>query len=192
MTDLRHDDVARIDPELEADLGAEFPLRGDQLEAEAAAARTELEAAQAEAAANLETAQRLQAELENFRKRVVRDQADAVKRAGERVVVALLPIVDNLERALAHAGDSDPDLHAGVEMVLGQLLDVLAKEGVEQLDPQGEPFDAMLHQAVGQKEDVSVADSTVAEVFQKGYEMHGRVIRPAMVVVTTGGPAREE
>ncbi|MDY0087940.1 MAG: nucleotide exchange factor GrpE [Coriobacteriia bacterium] len=173
-----------IDPELESDLGAEFEMRGDQLAAE-------LEEAREEAARNLETAQRVQAEFDNFRKRMARDHTDAVKRAGERIVAHLLPIVDNLERAIDHseASGGDSDVLAGVEMVLGQLLDVLAKEGVQQVDPSGQQFDPLKHQAVGQKEDPAVPEGTVVEVYQKGYDMHGRTIRSAMVVVAAGGPA---
>lgn len=173
-----------LDPELESDLGAEFEMRGDQLTAE-------LEEARADAARNLETAQRAQAEFDNFRKRMTRDHADAVKRAGERIVNHLLPVVDNLERAIEHAATAGghSDVLSGVEMVLGQLLDVLGKEGVEQIDPTGQQFDALKHQAVGQKEDPEVPEGTVVEVYQKGYDMHGRNIRAAMVIVATGGPA---
>ena len=182
---VEHDET--FDPELEEDLGAEFEFRGDQLDAA-------LEEARAEAARHLETAQRVQAEFENFRKRMNREQVDATKRAGERIVVALLPVVDNLERAIDHALEqgSDKEFLSGVEMVLGQLRDILEREGVEAADPLGAPFDAHLHQAVGQTEDLEVAEGTVVEVFQKGYVMHGRVVRSAMVIVATGGPAPKE
>ncbi|MDZ4063620.1 MAG: nucleotide exchange factor GrpE [Coriobacteriia bacterium] len=175
-----------FDPKLEEDLGAEFELRGDRL-------ADDLEAAREEAAKNLDMAQRAQAEFDNFRKRMVREQHDAIARAGQRIVENLLPAIDNLERAIDHAtAGSDSDLLAGVEMVLGQLLDVLAKEGATPLDPFGSQFDALKHQAVGSKEDTDVAEGTVIEVYQKGYEMHGRVIRSAMVVVATGGPSAPE
>lgn len=175
-----------LDPELVSDLGPELEMRGDQLLAE-------LEEARAEAARNLEAAQRAQAEFENFRKRMSRDHAEAVKRAGERIIANLLPVVDNLERAIDHvtAGGDRNDLLSGVEMVLGQMLDVLAKEGVEQVDPFGQPFDALKHQAVGQKEDPEVPEGTVVEVYHKGYELHGRTIRSAAVIVSTGGPHSE-
>ncbi len=184
MTDR---DYNEADPELTTDLGAEFEYRGDQLDAA-------LEEAKAEAALNLETAKRIQAEFENYRKRMVREQTDAVKRAGERIVLELIPVVDNLERAIDHATAEaiGKELLTGVEMVLGQMLDILAKEGTEQVDPIGQPFDVNKHQAVGQKEEPEAFDGTVVEVYQKGYEMHGRVIRPAMVIVATGGPAAEE
>ncbi len=187
MADHEDRDEMPLDPELEDDLGAELEMRGDQLMAE-------LEIARKEAAHNLETAQRVQAEFENYRKRIARDHADAMKRAGERIVGHLLPVVDSLERAIDHvtAGGDTDDLLSGVEMVHGQLLDVLAKEGVVQIDPFGEPFDTLKHQAVGQKEDPELPEGTVVEIYQKGYEMHGRVVRPASVVVATGGPAAEE
>jgi molecular chaperone GrpE len=178
---------APLDPELETDLGAELDLRGDQLQAE-------LEAARQEAAEHLETAQRVRAEFENYRKRVARDQAEMAARAGERIIGELLPVLDNLERAIDHvtAGGDLKQLLQGVEMVHKQMLGVLAKEGVEVIDPFGQPFDPAQHQAVGQREDASVPEGTVVEVYQKGYSLAGRVIRPAMVVVSTGGQAAKE
>lgn len=172
-----------LDPELEADLGAEFPLRGDQLE-------SELEAAQAMAADWRDKAARAQADFENTRKRLEARHADALLRAGERIVEALFPVLDDLDRALDHAVADGSDIAEGVDAVRRKLLDVLAREGCAAIDPLGESFDPARHQAVQMKEDAEVADHTVVEVFQKGYEMHGRVLRPAMVVVSTGGPAR--
>jgi len=175
-----------VDPELSDDLGPELEFRGDQLIAD-------LEDARNEAAVNLETARRVQAEFENYRKRVSREQEAVVKRACERVVVNLLPVIDSLERAIDHVASSGaPESLEGMKMVLSQLLDVVAKEGVTQIDPDGQPFDPLSHQAVGQREDLAVPDGTVVEVYQCGYTMHGRVIRPASVVVSTGGPARDE
>ncbi|MDP2183729.1 MAG: nucleotide exchange factor GrpE, partial [Actinomycetota bacterium] len=135
-------------------------------------------------------AQRVQAEFDNYRKRMQRDQADAVARAGQRIIEGLLPIIDNLERAIDHATVSGAatELLSGVEMVYGQLLELLAREGAQQIDPFGEPFDPVKHQAVQTREDPEMPDHTVVEVFQKGYEMGGRVVRSAMVVVATGGP----
>lgn len=175
-----------LDPELEGDLGAEFDLRGDNVE-------RELEAARSEAAGHLETAQRLQAEFENYRRRVTRDQADLVARAGQRIIEELLPVLDNMERAIDHttAGGDLKQLVTGVEMVHQQVLDVFGKEGVEIIDPLGEAFDPQLHQAVNQQEDPEVPDGTVLDVFQKGYALGGRIVRPAMVVVSMGGPARK-
>jgi molecular chaperone GrpE len=165
------------DPELvEGDLGAE------------------LELAQRQATEHLALAQRVQAEFENFRKRMAREQADAKARAGERIVGELLPVLDNLERAIDHttAGGDLKELLRGVEMVHAQILDVFTKEGVEVMDPFGQAFDPSAEQAVGQKEDAEVPEGTVVDVYQKGYKMGGKVVRPAMVVVSTGGPHRTE
>ena len=171
------------DPELESDLGAEFEFRGDVIE-------SELEGARTEAAAHLETAQRVQAEFDNYRRRVSQDAEDAAKRAGQRVITEMLPALDNLERAILHVdeGGQGADLVDGVRMVLDQVLDVLRKEGVERIDPAGSPFDPNEHQAVGQVHRDDLAEGTVVEVYQPGYRMHGRVLRPATVVVSTGGP----
>jgi molecular chaperone GrpE len=182
MTDPK--DTTPLDPELEGDLGAEYEFRGDVLEGE-------LERARAEAAAHLETAQRVQAEFDNYRRRVARDAEDAAKRAGQRVIAEMLPALDNLERALAHveAGGDGAELVDGVRMVLQQVLDVLAKEGVERIEPVGSPFDPSEHQAVGQAQRDDVPEGTVVEMYECGYRMHGRVLRPATVVVSTGGPS---
>ncbi len=152
----------------------------------------ELELAQRQAGEHLELARRVQAEFENFRKRMQREQADAIARAGQRVIEELLPVLDNLERAIDHttAGGDVADLLKGVELVRSQVLDVFAKEGVEVDDPFGRAFDPGKEQAVGQREDAEVPEGTVVDVYQKGYLMHGKVIRPAMVVVSAGGPHR--
>ena len=179
--------VPDIDPELEADLGDELAFRGDTVEAE-------LEAARAEATECRDLALRVQAEFDNYRKRVSRDQQDMVNRAGERIISEVLPVLDNLERAIDHvtAGGDVKQLLSGVEGVHRQLLDVLVREGVTRIDPFGAPFDPMVHQAMAQREDPEVAEGTVVEVYQKGYEMHGRIIRPAMVVVATGSESSKE
>ena len=171
------------DPALEQDLGAEFEFRGEQIE-------SELEAAREEAGRHLETAQRLQAEFDNYRKRVAREQEDALKRAGQRIITEVLPALDNLERALVHAEASgeSTELTAGVQMVRQQVLDVFAKEGVERIDPVGVAFDPSEHQAVGQAQREDVPEGTCVDMYQCGYRMHGRVLRPASVVVSTGGP----
>jgi molecular chaperone GrpE len=177
-----------VDPELETDLGPELELRGDTLEAE-------LEAARDEATACRDRALRAQAEFDNYRKRVMRDQQDMVNRAGERIIGEVLPVIDNLERAIEHvtAGGDVRQLLAGVEGVHRQLLGVLAKEGVNIIDPFGQPFDPVQHQAMAQREEAEVPEGTVVDVYQKGYEMHGKVIRPAMVVVSAGqGPGGKE
>lgn len=176
-----------FDPELEGDLGPELELRGDQIEAE-------LEAARADAADARDRALRAQAEFDNFRKRITREREEERRRAGERLVGELLPVIDNLERAIEHttAGGDLKHLLTGVEAVHSQLVGVLGKEGVEVLDPFGQAFDPNTQQAVSQREETDVPDGTVIDVFQKGYALGGRIIRPAMVVVSTGGPPSGE
>lgn len=176
-----------VDPELVEDLGPELELRGDQLE-------DELATALAQAAEMRDAALRAQADLDNFRKRVTREREEERKRATERLIEELLPVIDNFERAIEHT-TTDNDINhllAGVTAVQAQVLGVLGKEGVSVIDPAGEPFDPNRHQAVSQQEDPAVPAGTVLAVFQKGYELAGRVLRPAMVVVSTGGPRREE
>lgn len=186
MTDARDTNRGpdELDPELSGDLGAELEFRGDVLEGELASCR-------AEAAEWRDKAARAQADFENARKRLESRHDDALKRAGERIVSNLIPVLDDLDRAIEHAVADGSDLSEGMDAVRRKLLDVLGREGCSAIDPFGEKFDPNRHQAVQTREDVEVPDHTVVEVFQKGYEMHGRVLRAAMVVVSTGGPAGE-
>lgn len=178
---------AGIDPELAEDLGAQLEAEGDMA--------AQLDAAREDASRNLAAAQRWQAEFENYRRRQERDLADMRVRAGERIVTELLPVLDDLDRAIDHTvasmaeGAELDHLLKGVEMVRTRILAVFEKEGVTVIDPFGAQFDPNLHQAVGQREDADVPDHTVVEVYQKGYLLGGRVIRPAMVLIATGGPA---
>ncbi len=176
-----HQDSMPLDPELEGDLGAELPLRGDVLEADLAAARREAEEWQ-------DKALRAQAEFENARRRLEARHSDALLRAGERVVTELLPVIDDLERAAEHIAAESEQHAEGVFAVVRKMLAVLTREGATPIDPIGEPFDMERHNAVQTRESDEVPEGTVVEVLQKGYEMHGRVLRPAMVVVSTGGP----
>ena len=136
---------------------------------------------------------RLQAEWDNYRKRTQAERASERVRASEGLVMDLLPVLDDLERAIKHARETGEGgtLTDGVEAIQNKFLQILEKHKVTQIAALGEPFDAMQHQAVGTEEDPSVPEETVAKVFQQGYRMGDRVIRPAMVVTSTGGPARE-
>jgi molecular chaperone GrpE len=171
------------DPELEDDLGAELEFRGDVLE-------TELAAARAEADAWRDKALRATAEFDNYRKRTMREREEERRRAGERIVGEMLPVIDDLQRAIEHAtegGDLEHLLH-GAEAVNSKMVSVLEREGVGVIDPLGQPFDPHKHEAVGQREDPSAPEHTVLEVLRKGYEMGDRVVRHAMVIVSTEGP----
>ncbi|MDR3316409.1 MAG: nucleotide exchange factor GrpE [Coriobacteriales bacterium] len=151
-----------------------------------------LEAARAEADELRDRYMRLQAEWDNFRKRTTAERAQERARAAENLVERLLPVVDDLERAIEHSDTaSETSLKEGIAAVYSKLTDVLSREGVKTINPAGAPFDAHQHQAVGTVEDTAVPDETVVAVYQKGYEMADRVLRPAMVTVSNGGPKRE-
>jgi len=136
----------------------------------------------------LQLAQRARADFENFRKRAAREAADAERRGKATVVRDLVPVVDNLERALQSAdGDGGAEaLAKGVELVLGELQAALARAGVEAYDPSGERFDPTWHEALSTRpaEPESGLDAgVVAETLQKGYRLDDQVLRPARVVV---------
>jgi molecular chaperone GrpE len=126
---------------------------------------------------------RLQAEFDNYRKRMVKEQTRILETAESELIRKLLPILDNLERAIEHAPASD-GLTEGVQMVLDQLLAVLEKEGLEVVDPGGEPFDPEHHEAMMVVETDECPEDTVVEVVQKGYRFNGLLLRPAMVKVS--------
>jgi molecular chaperone GrpE len=135
---------------------------------------------------------RLQAEWDNFRKRTAAERVQERIRAAEALVERLLPIVDDLERAIEHSDTAnEASLKEGIAAVHSKLTEVLEREGVKTINPVGEAFDANVHQAVGKEDDASVPDETVTKVYQKGYGMGDRVLRTAMVVVSQGGPKRE-
>ncbi|SHF12868.1 molecular chaperone GrpE [Microbulbifer donghaiensis] len=134
-----------------------------------------------------ELAMRAQAEAQNARRRAEQDVERAHKFAVERLLQDLLPVVDNLERALAtiDAGDeANKAIIEGIELTHKSFVDTLGKYSVEIVDPAGEPFDPELHQAMTQVPNGDVEPNTVLDVFQKGYRLNGRLVRPAMVVVS--------
>jgi molecular chaperone GrpE len=131
--------------------------------------------------------QRLQAEFDNYRKRVLREQTAAVEMAAEPVMRRLLEVLDDFELALLHANeDVDTDrLLKGVELVYAKLLDALQAEGLERIEAEGRPFDPSMHEALMQTGE-GEGEPHVAEVFRQGYTLRGRVIRPAGVRVERG------
>ncbi len=132
----------------------------------------------------LALAQRTQADLENYRKRAAKEIAAAGARAKGGLVGELLPVVDNLERALASAEDGEAHLADGVRLVHSELISVLARNGVEQFDPKGEKFDPEVHEALSTREDQEADTGVVLDVVEKGYRLNGMVLRPARVVVS--------
>ena len=129
---------------------------------------------------------RLQAEWDNFRKRTSAERESERKRAAANLVEKLLPVIDDLERAIEH-GDtaSAASLSEGIQAVYAKFKGALSKEGVVTIDPLGKPFDANFHSAMGTVVNASFDEETVVQVYQKGYEMAGRLLRPAMVIVST-------
>ncbi len=131
---------------------------------------------------------RVQAEMQNLRRRTEQDVEKAHKFGQEKLSAELLAVMDNLERALQVAVDRENEsvksLLQGVELTLKSFGDCFRKFGIEQIDPLGEPFDPQVHQAMVMQENPNVDPDTVTGVMQKGYTLHGRVLRPAMVMVS--------
>ncbi|WXJ86554.1 Protein GrpE [Moorella humiferrea] len=127
---------------------------------------------------------RLQADFDNYRKRTRREVEDLTRRANARLIEALLPVLDNLERALAASGAEKGALATGVEMTLRQLQEILTREGLTPVAALGQPFNPEVHEAVA-REETDAADkiNLVVEEFRRGYTLHGRLLRPAMVKV---------
>mgnify|MGYP005996345065 CR=1 FL=1 len=173
-------------PELEAVEGQEEAPEAAQEGAEA----VDVEALQAEIAGLKEDVLRAQAETQNVRRRAETDVEKAHKFSTEKFARELLDVVDNLERAIAAAPEDDlvkPFLE-GVDMTQKSLLNTLAKFKVEVVDPEGHPFDPDLHQAISMVDAPDAEPNTVLNVVQKGYTNHGRLLRPAMVVVSKAAP----
>ena len=129
------------------------------------------------------------ADFENFRKRSEREKTEFFKYALAGLIKDLLPVLDNFDRALEHAEEGD-DFHKGVLLIYKQLFDVLERHGLKPLDESGVPFDPNIHEAVVTEENPSVPAHTVTAVLQKGYFLHDRLLRPALVKVAVGGPER--
>ena len=157
----------------------------ESAQAETAALEKELEETRAQRDEYLDLVQRKQAEFANYRRRTESVRQEAYDDGRRDAIEKLLPVVDNLERALDAAGEESA-LRSGVEMVLRQTLETLTKMGVETIDPMGQPFDAELHNAVMQGTAEEGEPGTVCQVLQKGYRLGGRVIRHAMVKVVAG------
>lgn len=155
-------------------------------EGDAAALAAELEAVREELANMKEHSLRALAEAQNIKRRSEIDVENARKYGAEKIISELLPVVDNLERAL-QAADADIEgikpVLEGVELTLKGFVDALNRSNVEIVDPHGEPFNPELHQAMTMVENPEVEPNSVVAVMQKGYRLNGRLLRPAMVVV---------
>jgi molecular chaperone GrpE len=146
-----------------------------------------------EAKANYELFVRERAELENFKRRMQREQAESYRFANEPLVRELLPVLDNLERAVLHAqgGGNGQPLVEGVTLVVRSFLDTLEKYGVTRMSGKGEQFDPSKHEAMAQVESAEVAPNTVVNEYCPTYLLHGRLLRPALVTVAKA-PAGEK
>ena len=133
---------------------------------------------------------RVQAEMQNLRRRTEQDIEKAHKYGQEKFSIELLSVMDNLERALDAASQQEDEavkaIYEGVDLTLKSFTDCFSKFDIESVDPLGEPFDPQLHQAMSMQEAPDAEPNTVISVMQKGYTLHGRVIRPAMVMVAKG------
>ena len=132
---------------------------------------------------------RVLADFENFRKRTEREKADFFRYAVASVLKDVLPVLDNFDRALDHAEEGD-EFHKGVALIYKQLFEVLQKHGLKPIDDSGVTFDPNIHEAVVREEDDSVPTHTVVAILQKGYFLHDRLLRPALVKVAVGGSER--
>ncbi len=173
---------------------SELEQSAESVAADTAKANAELAKLTADLEELRQTLLRRQADFDNYRKRIEKERFEDAKRATARLVEGLIPVIDGFEHALAAHREAEYESYRkGFELIYKQLLDHLAKLGVERLDPIGKPFDPHLHQAVDRAETKDHDDGTILQVFQPGYVFHGRVLRPAMVrVAVHPKPASKE
>lgn len=192
-------DTAATDAEPEAEVvDAEIVEEADSPEPSGDEASEEASAEAAVAKAKEEAAEwqgkylRLHAEWDTYRRRMKEQREEESRRATEKLVEDIIPVLDDFERSFNYANENGEEgLLGGVTAVYAKLNEVLVKEGVEIIDPVGQPYEALEAQAVATVDNPNVPDETVEQVYQKGYRMGNKVIRPAMVTVAVGGPKRE-
>lgn len=183
--------------ELNEDVETETPNDGDAIVEELSpeeALQAELAACREEVEKQKDLYLRNRAENENFRRRMQREKEELSKFANESILREILPVIDNLERAVSHAKKTDANastLVEGVEMTLNQFQSVLTKFNVLVVEAKGAPFDPACHEAMGQIERDDCDANTVVEVMQGGYMLNGRLLRPALVMVSKA-PAQAE
>jgi molecular chaperone GrpE len=182
----RADEAA--DDEADAEVADDEALEGieaEEVEAEEDAIAADLDKARAEAESYLDDLRRLQADFDNYRKRTLREQTARAASASQALVARLLPVLDNFELAVSSAERSrDFDrMLKGVEMVFGELREVLEAEGLVRIEAEGKPFDPERHEAVIAVEEQDTEPGMVVDIVRAGYELRGKVLRPAMVKV---------
>lgn len=185
MTEHPHNEPQHATADQAEEIQPEAAETGLAAEEEREELLRQLEEKNAEAQQNYDRMLRLAAELENLKKRQERERSELVLFANESLIKELLPVIDNLERAIEHGQQQETAaaLLEGVEMVLRSFLQVLSKFGVTQIKALGDKFDPVYHNAVMQEENSEVEDQTIIKELQKGYLLQGRLLRPAMVVV---------
>ena len=172
-------------PDHTSDSAGEIVDSPSELQDELLELRKKLQAKEKESQENYERYLRQVAEVDNFKKRVNREKEDAIRYANENLIRDILPVIDNLERAIAHAqgGGNGKPLVEGVEMVLRALLDVFSKHGVVQVPAVGAVFDPGKHEAMAQVESTEHEPNTIIDEHHKGYLFRDRLLRPALVTV---------
>lgn len=181
-----YEEPVEVEVQTSADPRAAEPRHADDDGEDASAADDALVAVEQDLAKHRDAMLRMQAEMENLRKRLARDAEKSRKFALERIMKDLLQVRDSMERGLEVADESATveSLRTGQELTLKMLAKVLQDHDLEMLDPAGQPFDPEWHEAVTVMPSAEVDENTVLEVLQKGFRLHDRLIRPAMVVVS--------
>jgi molecular chaperone GrpE len=153
-----------------------------------------LQKARAEAAENYDRLLRVSADFENYKKRVAKEKSDLIRYGNDELIKELLPVIDNLERALGHANaeGNEEGIRSGVEMTLQQFLGILQRFGVMPIAAEGEPFDPTKHEAVMEQATGDYDPGHVVAELQKGYLLNDRLVRPAKVVVAKANEDAEE
>jgi molecular chaperone GrpE len=184
------DDPKTSDPGAGATGGPDGERQDETPEQSVERLRAELAEKSAEAARNFDLYLRERAETENFKKRMQRDKSDALRFAVEPLARDLLPVIDDLERALEHAaaGGNGQPLFEGVRLVLKNALEVLERHGVTRVEANAGSFDPSRHEAVMRVPDAQRPPNQIVEQFEPGYALHDRLIRPAKVSVSTKPP----
>jgi molecular chaperone GrpE len=191
--DDQRDDAPKGAPPDGANVEAEYPVEPEASPETVEYLRQRLAEKEAEAAAHLDRFLRERAELENTKKRLQREKTEAVRFGCESLLRDLLPIIDNLERAVEHAesGGNGQPLVEGVRLVLKGAHDLLERNGVRRIEAKGERFDPARHEALAQVPDADREPNQVVDQFLPGYQMHERLLRPAQVSVSTLPPVEK-
>ncbi|MBI5236451.1 MAG: nucleotide exchange factor GrpE [Deltaproteobacteria bacterium] len=179
------DAMAPLDEQTQAPSEADTACIQETPEEEIVRLKSALEASRREAQDNYDRFLRALADLDNYRKRCDREKSDAIVFANESLISDILPVIDNFDRALEHAQSADAlvSLREGVTLTIGQALAALGKYGLVEVKAEGERFDPVFHHAISHDEGDGAGEDVVTKVFQKGYTLKGRLLRPAMVAV---------